>query len=145
MPHGRVRAKLNNLLIKLFRRIQPERQIPAEIRPVGGPQWWCLHRDAMRAAVEFESQRPAAARFFRHVRIPDEAYFHTALLNSEAKDRLTNRCLTYVDWNGPPFPRVLGVGDLAAMTASGCFFGRKFDEAVDAAVLDRLDAACGLP
>jgi hypothetical protein len=139
MPAGLIRTKVNNFLIRVFRALQPERPLPLGVLWYGGPQWWCLHRDAMLASLDFGQRHPKAARFLRHVRIPDEAYFQTALLNSVVHNRIVNRSLTCVDWNGPPYPRVLRQQDLPALRASDAFFARKFDGAASEGVLDAID------
>lgn len=139
MPPSWFRKKLNNGLIKLFNRLWPNRPFPAGLEAYGGSQWWCLHRQCVEYVVTFTRQNRHVSDFFKYVRIPDEAYFHTVLLNSPLHQTIINRSLTYVDWGGPPFPRILGSSDLAALTSSGCFFARKFDPAVDALVLDQID------
>jgi hypothetical protein len=72
---------------------------------------------------------PLFLNFFKTVRIPDEIVFHTILMNSELSRNIENKRLTYVDWNGPPYPRVLSKSDIALLKSSKYFFARKFDPA----------------
>ena len=79
-------------------------------------------------------------RFFEHVFIPDELFFQTIVTNSPLADTVENDNLRYLDWSREPAPAVLTRDDLDAIGASGALFARKFDETVDAEILDLLDA-----
>jgi hypothetical protein len=61
------------------------------------------------------------------VRIPDEIFFQTILMNSPLSKKIINRKLTYVDWNFSPAPKVLDDSDLEKVFRSDDFFARKFD------------------
>ena len=138
--HPWLRRKARHALVKLYNGVLPKRRLPEPLILFGGPQWWCLHRPCVQHVLTFTRRNPRIAKFFRNVRIPDEAYFHTVLLNSEFAGTIENRMLTFVDWNGPPYPRVLGgEDDFRTLVASGAFFARKFDATTAPAILDRLD------
>jgi hypothetical protein len=63
----------------------------------------------------------------------------TVLANEPAM-RLWGDYRRFTKWHvGSPRPLVLGLADLEEMLASGADFARKFDETVDAAVLDEID------
>jgi hypothetical protein len=80
------------------------------------------------------------ASFFHHVPCSDEAWFHTVLRNTAGLSFAPGNA-RYIRWaQGEAHPDVLGLGDLDDLVSSGDHFGRKFDEAADSAVLDRLDA-----
>ena len=68
--------------------------------------------------------------------VPDEIFFQTLVLNSPHRDSVVDANLRYIDWPGP---RVLRADDLDALLGSGMLFARKFDETVDAEILDLLD------
>ena len=51
--------------------------------------------------------------------------------------------LHFVDWDAEPGPAILRLQDLPRLESSGKLFARKFDVAVDSAVLDALDARAG--
>lgn len=77
--------------------------------------------------------------FFHHVPCPDEACFHTILASVPTLSFAPNKA-RYWRWKErSQSPEVLNEGDFPAMIASGAHFARKFDELVDASVLDRLD------
>jgi hypothetical protein len=119
--------KVRRGMNRLMNTLRPARRFPAGFVPFGGSQWWCLHRDSLLYIVDFVASRPDFVRFFRMVRIPDEIFFHTILLNSPLADMVLNRALMYVDWDGPPYPRILKETDLAPLRISPHYFARKFD------------------
>ncbi len=121
-------------------RLPLHRAFPSNFVPFGGSSYWCLTRACVDHVRAFVQANPSFLRFFRHVDVPDEIFFHTILMNSELAGTIVNADLWYVDWTRQPLPAVLGVGDVARLAASTRLFARKFDMRVDAAVLDRIDA-----
>ncbi len=121
-------------------RLPLRRAFPSGFLPFGGSSYWCLARPCVDYVRAFVLANPSFVRFFRHVDVPDEIFFHTILMNSELAETIVNDDLRYVDWTRRPLPAVLGVGDLPSLAASTNLFARKFDVTVDADVLDRIDA-----
>jgi len=78
-------------------------------------------------------------RYFQFVRMPEEFFFQTALMNSRFEDTLVPDNQRKIIWNGGPHPRTLTTADLPALLTSGAWFARKFDDAVDPDVLDAID------
>lgn len=117
------------------------RVLPLGLRPFGGAPYWCLSKAVVDYVQGVIRERPEIVRFFEHVYIPDEVLFQTLIMNSALRDSVENENLRYLDWSRTPAPALLGVGDLDAMLGSGKLFARKFDETVDAHVLDLLDDA----
>ena len=98
-----------------------------------------LPRSALMSIVEFLDANPGYVRFFRHVHIPDELFFQTILLNGPLADRCVDYVLHYTEWGRSPAPAILTVDDYPHLVAAPNLFARKFDSAVDAAVLDLID------
>jgi hypothetical protein len=95
--------------------------------------------DCARYVKRFCRENPDFVTFFRRVRVPDEIFFQTLVMNSPFRDRITDP-LRYIAWDGDSDnPRILTMADLDALMASSSLFARKFDPAVDAEVLDRID------
>jgi len=113
------------------------RRVPYGLHPYFGSGYWCLHRAAVEYVVEFLRSHPRYVRFFEHAYVPDEMFFQTILLNSPLATSIVDDDLRYIKWPGP---MVLTSANLEEMRASPDLFARKFDERVDAAVLDRIDA-----
>jgi hypothetical protein len=137
-PEGRLARRLERGLARVFNRIWPERKLAAGLTLRGGSQWWCLHARCAEQVLAFA--RSASAAAFRHTIIPDESFFQTALWNSPRRAALQGANLTYMDWNGPPFPRTLGLEHFDRLANSEKLFARKFDPVQSAALMDRIDA-----
>jgi hypothetical protein len=92
-------------------------------------------------AVDVITSAPRhATSFFHHVPVAAEACFHTIVRNDTSLTFAPGDA-RYMRWNeGRSHPEVLTASDLDNISASGAHFGRKFDEAVDSSVLDRLDS-----
>ena len=116
------------------------RSLPLGLTPYGGSPYWCLSDALVDCVHGFVRENPAFVRFFEHVFIPDELFFQTIVTNSALADTVENDNLRYLDWSREPAPAVLTRNDLDAIVTSGALFGRKFDETVDAEILDLLDA-----
>lgn len=115
------------------------RRLPGGLRPFGGSAYWCLSSTLVHFVHGFLAENPEYVRFFEHVFVPDELFFQTIVMNSELRDTVENDDLRYLDWSREPAPAVLTRQDLPALLEAPQLFARKFDETVDAAVLDALD------
>jgi hypothetical protein len=79
-------------------------------------------------------------KFFKHAGLPDEIFFQTILLNSHFKSQLVNDNLKYVDWSDLlAHPAILLTRDYEKLIDSTSLFARKFDETVDANILEMID------
>ena len=101
-----------------------------------GSQWFMLSR----ACCDYLVREPRVAslyRFFRQSVIPDESFFQTAICSSPFAETVCNENKrTAIKVGGD----VVRLEDYDALCASGGFFARKFDAAIDSAILDRLEA-----
>lgn len=113
-------------------------------RPYRGSSWWTLARPCVDELLRFAVERPEVVAAYRRKLNPDESFVQTVLANA-GRFRLVNDDLRYSVWPGDESgsPLVLGVQHLDALLRSGKPFARKFDERVDARVLDRLDELAG--
>jgi hypothetical protein len=120
----------------------PRREAPDGLELYGGSTWWSLTRDAL-AHLRAPETRARADRFFRTTACADEAYVQTILMNEPRFASRTAPLLTYVRFDravSADHPLVWTTADLPELVASGCSFARKFDERIDASVLDEVDA-----
>ena len=116
------------------------RRFPQGLVPYGGSSYWWLSRAAAEYVRRFVVEQPAAYRFFKHVDVPDEIFFHTVLMNSPLRDAVVNDELRYVDWTREPLPAIFGAGDLETLRRSPKLMARKFDSTFDAKILDLIDS-----
>lgn len=105
-----------------------------------GSQWLTLSRRAAEEIRTVLAARPDLVSLYRRSIIADESLPVTILCNAPS----LRVCRTNHHWirmTGPGLSHasVLTTEDLPTLRASGKWFARKFDPAVDATVLDRLD------
>jgi hypothetical protein len=95
-----------------------------------------------RSGARYLSTDPAALRIVRwlkHAALVDEIVFQTVLLNGPLAPTVINDHLHEIDFPAhSPHPRTFRSDDFDRLVQSPDFFARKFDEAVDAQILDRL-------
>jgi hypothetical protein len=134
-PHfERIRYKTRLLRLPIPRRL------PAGLTPHGGMALWALTGETLAWLMRFLRKRPEVLRFFRRVKMPDELFFQTVLLSSPLAETVDDELLHYLDWSsGGAHPATLTAADLPKLRASGKLFARKFDAAMDSAILDLLD------
>lgn len=120
-------------------RVPMRRRFPLGLVPYSGSSYWWLTREAVEHVRAFVAEHPGYVRFFRHVDVPDECFFHTILLNSPLRDRIVCDELRLVDWTRPTMPAIFGVDDLELLRSSPALMARKFDARVDARILDLID------
>ncbi len=127
---------------------------PAGVEFYGGSMYWALTADAARNVLALMDARPELERFYRRTWIPDEMFVPTLLMNSSSAGSVANEGLTYIRWpdKGGRHPAVLGADELPRLRTAAAgpsdvgggarckLFARKFDVAIDAAVLDAIDA-----
>ena len=113
------------------------RRLPPRRFAAGSP-YWCLARDHARYLLDLPA---VTRRFYRGVLSPDEVFFQTELRNSEHRDAVVQADWTWTDWQGDaPSPQLLTSTHAQVLAQRSEFFARKFDESVDARILDMLDA-----
>lgn len=118
-------------------RVPWARRLPAGRRFFAGSPYWCLARDHARHLIDLPAP---AQRFYHAVLSSDEVFFQTELVNSAYAGELVQADWTWTDWPGDsPSPEILTMRHQGALAQRGEFFARKFDERVDAAILDWLD------
>jgi hypothetical protein len=102
--------------------------------------WMTLSAQAARVVIETAGRDSALMRYYRGSLIPSESFFATVLLNHpELEIALEDRRLISFAAPGVPHPDVFTSADLGRLVDSDMDFARKFDEEVDAEVLDALD------
>jgi hypothetical protein len=106
----------------------------------GGSYYMTLSRRAADYLCEFTRSHPEVAQHFSRMNVPSEVYPHTVLANNPELT-LSGRQHFFIDvaHNKRGLPFVLTMKDLDRIAASGAFFARKFDPAIDSAVLNCLD------
>lgn len=108
--------------VDLQRSLRIAREVPRPLQPYLGSQWWCLTRTTLEAILQ-DPKRRRFERYFRHVWIPDEAYFQTlARLHSA---RIESRSLTLSKFDRNGRPHLFYDDHLQLLRRSDCFLARK--------------------
>ncbi len=109
-------------------------------RLYGGWAWFSLRRHVVRYLRDQLAIRPDLVNYYRNTIIPEESLVQTVLINS-GRFQLVNDSRRYIDYSNAHrgSPRLLTEADLPMLAGGQFHFARKFDPAVDARVLDRID------
>jgi hypothetical protein len=105
--------------------------------------WWNLSREAASYVLHFIRDHPDYRAYHAYTLSADEIFLHSILVGTDfaSHQEVVNDSLRYEVWEaGASHPRTLTAADLPEMIESGHLFARKFDSAVDGAVLARLAA-----
>lgn len=109
-----------------------------------GSQWLAMDRPLVDLVVADAAPGSRLYDTFQDSLIPDEAFLQTML--SWAAPVQPDSAVSYLDWGTDAraeSPRVLGIGDLPAVLASGAPFCRKVDPVDATGLLDALDRVNG--
>jgi Core-2/I-Branching enzyme len=118
----------------------PKRKIPNNLIAVGRSQWFTITPKHAQYIVTYLQRNKNVKSFFQLTWGSDEVVFQTILFNSIYKKDMINDSLRYIDWSeGNPSPKIFTIENLPTLLNSGKLFARKFDEAVDKTILDKLD------
>ena len=136
--HGRVFGRSLILPDGVHVKRSWKRQLPSGLQPYGGSMYWAMSSACVAFVNDFVERNRRVVRFFRHVNVPDESFFHTIVMNSPLAPTVVDDDLHYTDWSeGTSHPKTLTLRDVDAAFASGKLFARKF---ADPTVLDAVDA-----
>lgn len=137
-----LKTRLFDGVLSLF--LPRVRTLPDGCTGYKGSFWWMLTPDCI-AYIDRFTRTPAGEhlkRYLKYTYHPSEYFYQTLLMNSAYKTQVINTDHHFAKWNDESgHPKNLGMEDFDELLATPMLFGRKFDLAYDAAVLDALDAA----
>ena len=133
------RYKLSSVMTKIL----PKRKLPNNMVAYGRSQWLTVTPECAAYSLKYVKDHPNAERFFKMTWAVDEVFFQTILCNSPLRDTLVNDNLRYIVLKPDFRPVTYTINDAAALTSSGKFYARKFDQGVDSAIFDYLDKVAG--
>lgn len=119
-----------------------KRNVPFKV--YGGSFSLNFTREATQYVLNFAQHNKDFVSRFSYTRCADEIFFHTILLGFDypGKDEIVNADLRFQDWDtGPDYPRIFTMADMDRCLNAEELFARKFDETVDAAVIDNILSA----
>jgi hypothetical protein len=133
------KSKLKSAIYSSINNIFPMRTMPGNLKPFGGPGYWCLTRACAEFIHDYVKTNPRFVKFFRYVDIADEIFFHTIILNSPFASNVVNDDLRCIDISEGRGPRIWRKSDLEILAQSKGLIARKFDTSVDREILDLIE------
>jgi hypothetical protein len=120
------------------------RRRPPKFKVYWGSNYFTFTRAACEHLVSSDTSR-RMQRYFRFALCADELIFQNALMHGPAalRDSIVSKTFRKLTWEGGSHPKTFTGGDFDELVSSDAWFARKFDEAVDATILDRLDEHVG--
>ncbi|MDD7023304.1 MAG: beta-1,6-N-acetylglucosaminyltransferase [Oscillospiraceae bacterium] len=114
-----------------------------------GANWFSITDGLAGYVVEME---PQIQKMFAHTKCCDEVFLQTLVVNSPYREKLSDPSMQggeagfmrHIDWNrGTPY--TFRSEDFRELMTSPCMFARKFDEQVDAGIIDRIAEVVSAP
>ncbi len=120
------------------------RKMPDGMKPYTGQTWWILDRYALEYILDYHAKHPEYFRFHSNTFVADELFVHMIVANSRDERLLRSienneRRLTIWEKPDSAHPNLLRQSDFEAILASDDLYARKFDDGVDAEILDLID------
>jgi hypothetical protein len=119
------------------RRLKIRRKRPGDLHLYWGSAWFTVSRAFCALATQSAESR-RVLRYIRFVRMSDEMFFQTLLMNSSLRETLVPENYRKIVWAGGSHPRTFTVEDTDQLLTSTAHFARKFDETIDSEILDLL-------
>lgn len=112
------------------------RKIPDNL--YGGSNWWNLTHEAVMICLG-KMYDKAFMKPFKFSRLPDELVVQSIVYNSpKVFSTIISDDLRYIDWSLGPTPKILINEDYDKIMTSGKLFARKFDDSIDAQIIERI-------
>lgn len=125
---------------KWLNKLLPSRKMPNNLIPVGRSQWFTISAEHAQYIINYLQKNEHVRRFFELTWGSDEIVFQTIIFNSKFQKDMVNDNLRYIDWSeGKASPKTFTIADLSTLLNSGKLFARKFNEGVDANILEELE------
>ncbi|MDO5987938.1 beta-1,6-N-acetylglucosaminyltransferase [Flavivirga amylovorans] len=120
--------------VRLQKKFHFKRSIKDETPKLyGGSTWWSLSRKTLQYVIYYTNNSPYLINRLKYTFCPEEIYFQTIIMNSNASKKVVNDNLRYIDWESTRIdkysisPAVLSSSDFEKIKASKKLFARKFD------------------
>jgi hypothetical protein len=121
----------------------PKRKFWGGFVPYGRSAFFTASDKFVDYTLNYIDENPGLIRFLKTTWSPDEFIFNTLIMNSPFKDKINKNDLghlRFIDWSdGLVSPKVFCENDFERLKQSGMFLARKFDEAIDSVILDKLE------
>lgn len=121
------------------------RKAPIIIDHYWGSQWWAIPNEKIKEILDFINKNPKILAYYKYTLAVDELFFQTILKHIDTQK--INKSIfdvrsTFMKWqNNESSPKILLTNDFDELVSlsNRFLFARKFNEKVDANILDMLD------
>lgn len=118
-------------------------EFSAQLPVYYGSQWMSFPYGVIQIIFDFLKSNPAYLIYYKAVKIPDESFFQTLLLNCDEEivtGNIVNKNLHLIKWDKPYIhPRFFKEDNFRLIKKSKALFARKFDANLGSSVLDKID------
>lgn len=126
----------------LIRKLQKLLNLRRKLLPItyyGGMNWINFSKEVVAHILLYLKNNPEYLKRFERTLCCDEVFFQTLIMNSEFASKVVNNSKRYIEYDkgGPENPRILRMKDYDKIIASDAWFARKFDDKIDAAVIEK--------
>jgi hypothetical protein len=140
--HEFLRSKTMNLLSRYIPVLR--RKMPNGMKPYTGQTWWILDMYALNYILDYNEKHPEYLAFHKNTFVADELFIQMVIGNStdqKLKESIENSERRFTIWEkaNSAHPKILRLSDFDAIANADDLFARKFDENVDAEILEMID------
>ncbi|MDM1352172.1 hypothetical protein HX017_16330 [Myroides marinus] len=135
-----------SFLIKLVRNIYLQFIavfLKKEISSLGklyyGSSWFTLSGECVEFILQYLKNNPSYIKPFKSSGCGDEVFFQTLIMNSNFKEKVVNKNLRFIRWEGDSSPIYLNENYYEEISYSECFFVRKVSTQNSLVLLDLID------
>lgn len=140
-PAGVIFRLFNRISVSLQKLLHIRRNNIAGIADIyKGMIWSSMPRSAAQYVTEYIKDNPDYLRTLKHIKLPEEFFFQTLIMNSDFRHNAVNGNLRYTDWEhgSGGSPAILDENSYDIMMSGEYFFARKIDSKVSKALIERL-------
>lgn len=137
-------ARAEKVSLSIQKRLNVNRIRGKENLLYSSSQWFSITHDFAKHILRQEKR---IARQFRWTNCPDEVFVQSIVMNSGFRSRVHPN-MRLIDWERreeKSHPHIFRKEDYGMLRGSDCLFARKFDETVDAEIIDRVVTELSCP
>lgn len=134
-----------NFISLILKNLLKKRVITNSIEHYAGGQWWALKNSTLDRILNFIDKNPNYLKYHEFTFAPDEMFFQSILAHLAKNDNSIKfkDSITYLNWHklNCELPVTFTTNDFNELTSQpkNKLFARKFDNAIDENILNKLD------
>lgn len=101
------------------------REMPYNLIPYIGSQWWCLRTSTIRTLLEYINLHKDILQFYKRTWVPDESFFQTLIGNLIPKNEVTDNLILKYEFSKKGIPMIYYDDHYEELLLEKKFFVRK--------------------